>query len=415
MNVLNGLCNGDIAGTSSQRGCVVVIAIDPRYQVRALIGQVETVRAAEVYIQRVVEGSGLEGMRMVRRGDLDWQLYIDHHLDGIRDQVWALMESAETRLVTSGAVEVFLDLVVGVADTALLRARRPDLDITESVLVACADAALARAMATGARGAVYEIGQVESIRKELCTAVQLARSEPSDFLSVYQPIFAVGGSEPRGYEALLRWRRDGRVLKPADFIDEAESTSLIVPIGRRLVEQAIEALATQIGPRCGGDSFITVNLSPRQLADHHLAEQLQAMVGKHGIPPERVWLEIREDSVIGLNSPEQRMVEALDESGFVVCVDDLGAGYSALSYLRDLPVRAVKIDRSIISRLAVSDVDRQLVRAIKTMVDGQGIVSVAEGIETQEVYDVAADLGLDYVQGYLFGVPLPTVSASAPA
>lgn len=75
----------------------------------------------------------------------------------------------------------------------------------------------------------------------------------------------------------------------------------------------------------------------------------------------------------------------------------------------------MKIDRSIISRLAVSDVDRQLVRAIKTMVDGQGIVSVAEGIETQEVYDVAADLGLDYVQGYLFGVPLPTVSASAPA
>lgn len=387
-----------------------MIAIDPKYQGRALIGQTDMARAGEIYVQRLVEGLGPESVRSVRRGDLDWTLCIDRDLTDIADLVWTLVDAPVSRLVTCASGDIFVDPVVGIADAGLLRAQRPDLDITVRTLIACADTALAQAMKVGTREAVYEIGQVDAFRRNSITEVQLARSAPDDFQSAYQPIFAVGGSAPSGYEALVRWRHGGRIVQPPDFIDQAESSSLIVPIGRAIIERAVAALAAQNSD----DLFISVNLSPRQLADRRLVSTLLSIVDAHGLRPERVWVEINEDSVIGLGSPEQRTVEALGECGFVVCVDDLGAGYSALSYLRDLPIRAVKIDQSIVSRLTVSAVDRQLVQAIKTMIAGQGILSVAEGVETPEVYEVVADLGLDFIQGYLLGRPGPGLLGRTP-
>ncbi len=179
-------------------------------------------------------------------------------------------------------------------------------------------------------------------------------------------------------------------------------------IGRHAIGEAIRDLATDISDLAGGEeAFVSLNLSAQQLSDDGLACFLDGLIRDHGVDPARVWIEVREDQVIRLETSAARTVNALHDLGCTICVDDLGAGFSALRYVRDLPVDVLKVDRTLIAQLVHSHSDRAVVRAISEMAAATGLRMVAEGIESDDVLGVLTELGFDYAQGFFFGRPQP--------
>jgi EAL domain-containing protein (putative c-di-GMP-specific phosphodiesterase class I) len=245
------------------------------------------------------------------------------------------------------------------------------------------------------------------VRDEVGVANRLAAAVERDFHLHYQPIVTLPDLRPVGFESLLRWHTGDDVLSPAVFLAAAEATSLIVPIGRRAIGDAIRTLATDIWSTCGEDAFVSINLSGQQLWDDSIVDHIGGLIRTNDVDPQRVWIEIREDEAIRLGTAAAQAIHELHEIGCTICVDDLGAGYSALRYVRDLPVDVLKVDRTLIAGLTTNTSDRAVVQAICDMSRATGMTTLAEGVETEEVLAELGGLGFDMAQGYLFGKPEP--------
>lgn len=284
---------------------------------------------------------------------------------------------------------------------------RRDLPIAEpgDGLMAYADAALCTALRRRYKVAYADSSMLDTIRAEMDMVRRLRVSGDDSFFVVYQPLVELGDLQVRGFESLLRWRTPDGVVSPDAFISVAESSSLIVPIGWHSIRQTIATLATDITPRFGSQTCVTVNLSGQQLLDTQIANYIGGLIEEYRVDPAQVWVEIRENQVISLDSSAAHAVEQLHDIGCRICIDDLGSGFSALSYVRDLPVDVLKVDRSLISNLVNDGYDRAVVEAICEMAKAMGIVTVAEGIESPEILAKVTALGFDIGQGYLFGRP----------
>ena len=229
----------------------------------------------------------------------------------------------------------------------------------------------------------------------------------SDFELFYQPIVDINSLKAVGYESLLRWRVGGEIRPPADFLDAAEETSLIVPIGRLGVIAALHQLAKWHAESGDLNLFMSVNFSVRQLSDPGLAKLIQAGLDATGVPPSTLWIEVTERDLIRIGSPATQTLIELDELGCIVCVDDLGTGYAALRYMVEQPVKVVKVDRSLINKVGTDNTIRTIVRAVCSLSDSLGITTVAEGVEHDSELQGLRELGFTTVQGYLFGKPAP--------
>lgn len=130
-------------------------------------------------------------------------------------------------------------------------------------------------------------------------------------------------------------------------------------------------------------------------------------IDKYGLGPGQIWIEVQENEVIDFDTEAQRAVERLHESGCTISIDDLGSGFSALRYVRDLPVDVVKVDRALISAIADDPADRAVVRAICEMAETMDISTVAEGVERKADFDSVVELGFQFAQGIYFGAPGP--------
>ena len=194
---------------------------------------------------------------------------------------------------------------------------------------------------------------------------------------------------------------------PGDFLAVAEHTSTIVPIGRNGVTQAVRALHESIEPLCGPEAFVSINLSRQQLVDETIVDHVVTEIDKYGIGPGRIWIEVQENEVIDFDTEAQRAVERLHESGCTISIDDLGSGFSALRYVRDLPVDVVKVDRALISAMSDNPADRAVVRAICEMAETMNVSTVAEGVEQLADFSGVEELGFQYAQGIYFGAPKP--------
>jgi EAL domain-containing protein (putative c-di-GMP-specific phosphodiesterase class I) len=126
-----------------------------------------------------------------------------------------------------------------------------------------------------------------------------------------------------------------------------------------------------------------------------------------GVPASTLWIEVTERDLIHIGSPATQTLIELDKLGCVVCVDDLGTGYAALRYMVEQPVKVVKVDRSLISKVRTDDTIRAIVRAVCALSDSLGIITVAEGIELESDLQGLRELGFTTAQGYLFGKPVP--------
>lgn len=229
----------------------------------------------------------------------------------------------------------------------------------------------------------------------------------------YQPLFSIRNNSIVGFESLLRWQCPDRgMVSPNQFIALAEETSLIVPIGDWILEQAcidLKAFQTHWHPGPGSPShlFMSVNISVRQFQEPNFCEKLLALTQCYGVLPKHIKLEVTERIFLD----QADAVEAIDDcrkAGFEVSLDDFGTGYSSLSYLERCEIDSLKIDQSFTQKISSSHRAKILVSSIIDISKKLGLVTIAEGIETEEHRRILEDMGCDIGQGYLFSKPLPS-------
>jgi predicted signal transduction protein with EAL and GGDEF domain/FixJ family two-component response regulator len=230
--------------------------------------------------------------------------------------------------------------------------------------------------------------------------------ERDELVLYYQPKIDVRGAKMVGAEALMRWRRNGVLVPPGDFIPLAEETGLIVPLS----EWAIREAARQA--RIWQDNFgfadsIAVNLPSRLFERTDLVEYIHNAVTTYGVPHHAIELEITET---GLMKDLQNVIPSLhrlNEIGVEISIDDFGTGYSSLAYLTALPISELKIDRSFIRDLGMTPQSSAVVTAIIALARSLGLRVVAEGVENLRQMEVLHRLGCGVMQGFLFSKPQP--------
>ena len=223
----------------------------------------------------------------------------------------------------------------------------------------------------------------------------------------YQPIVSLVDGRLKGFEALVRWRHPVRgLVAPNDFIPLAEETGVIIAIDRWVLEEACTRAAAW--PSCpdGRRPTISVNASRRELDRPGSAEIVIEVLGKTGLAPGLLCVEVTE-SVVRDHPQALANLNKLRKHGVQVVMDDFGTGYSSLAALHTLPFTGMKIDRSFVSQITHAARSREVVAAILTLGRGLGLELVAEGVETKEQQQVLVELGCRLAQGYLFARPLP--------
>lgn len=247
----------------------------------------------------------------------------------------------------------------------------------------------------------------DQVVQRLAVEAGLRRALASGGIEVYyQPKVSEPGSRLTGAEALVRWRReDGALVPPADFIPVAENTGLIIPLSRFVLAEACrQVVQWRKGAR--KDFVVAVNLSPRQFLQPGLAQRIHAVLKETGAPPEALEFEITENLLLENRTDVLENLFALAEMGSSVVLDDFGKEYSSLSYIKRLPVQAIKIDRSFIDGLPEDEDDASIVRSVLSLARELELRVVAEGVETKAQRDFLLALGCAEFQGYLFGRPM---------
>lgn len=381
---------------------VLALAFDPYRQATVAYERSETIGRAEALIALV---GACPDVRVRRRGDLDWLVFLDSDT-GLDDQPVSSYVRRPRVLARLGASTASLPVAAGVARDADL----PGLPVDR--LIRLADAALGEAIGAHHSTVFADVQTLERVAAAVTVASRLAAAGEDEFVVHHQPIVELGDRRIVGFESLMRWSTDDGLRMPADFLEVAEQTSMIVPIGRHTTERAIADLAEIIIPRYGDDAFVTINMSIQELVAEGNDPHLAGVLRRHGVNPANVWIELGETQVITADGQTAAVIGDLHDLGCTICVDDLGAGFSALRYVFDLPVDVLKVDRSLISALGAGGTANAVVRAICGIARGVGATLVAEGIENEETLTRVDALGFDLGQGYLLGRPAPLTGAT---
>lgn len=225
----------------------------------------------------------------------------------------------------------------------------------------------------------------------------------------YQPIVSLDSGAVIGFEALIRWNHPTRgLIQPDTFIPIAEETGLIIPIGRWVLKEACSDLMRwQNKINCDHPLFMSVNISSKQFLRPNLLEEIQQILSESGLPPEQLKLEITETALMENTDETVHLIEQLKKSGIKIVIDDFGTGYSSMSYLQQLPIDTLKVDRSFISKMSgISDENKKIVETIIALAHELNMNVVAEGVETREQHIVLSAMKCQLAQGFLFSKPL---------
>jgi diguanylate cyclase (GGDEF)-like protein len=245
---------------------------------------------------------------------------------------------------------------------------------------------------------VHRLGQEHDLRRAI---------EESLLEVHYQPIIELSTGRISALEALARWPADWPEVPPAEFIRVAEETGLIGDLGQHVLREALRSLASWRRDGAVSDEVrISVNLSPRQLDDPSLPEKILSEIARAGITPDALRLEITESTLVHESDQISRLISRVCSSGVGLHLDDFGTQYSSLTALQQLPLLALKIDRSFVGDLTRHSNGEAMVRGIIALAHGLGLSTIAEGIETPAELQRLVELGCHYGQGFLLARPL---------
>ena len=300
--------------------------------------------------------------------------------------------------------EVFVTASIGIA----LSEGQGD---TPETLLRNADAAMYQAKELGRdRAELFDAPTHHRAVDNLRTGNALHRALERGELRVhYQPVLDLATHKLTGFEALIRWQHPERgLIPPAEFVPLAEETGLIVPIGMWALEEASRQTVRWHRAAHGGSRIsISVNLSPRQLAEPALPNEVARVLAETGLHPDSLWLEITESTLMRDTESALSALGALRALGVHLSVDDFGSGYSSLAYLERLPVEALKVDRSFVSGVGQRADSTAITTAIVHLARALNLLTVAEGIEQPGQLDALRAMGCELGQGFLFGKPRP--------
>jgi len=285
----------------------------------------------------------------------------------------------------------------------------PDHGRTPDGLMQRADVAMYRAKETGSGYVIYDIKFDEHSPRRLALIGELREAIGHDQLFLhYQPKISLKTHRVIGVEALIRWQHPEYGFVPPDqFILPAEQTGLIHSLTRWVLNAVLRQCL--IWNASGVKIPVSVNLSARNLHDPGLPDHLAELFKSSGELPEQLELEITESAIM---ADPQRALDAITRlkvMGLRFALDDFGVGYSSLAYLKKLPVDIIKIDKSFVMDMATDEDDMLIVLSTINLAHNLGLKVVAEGVETEQIWDRLFAFGCDAAQGYYMSKPLPAV------
>jgi diguanylate cyclase (GGDEF)-like protein len=307
------------------------------------------------------------------------------------------------RVIEIDGQEIYTSASIGIASSETAHESAADL-------MRDADLAMYRAKTEGrARVELFDTSLHEAAMRRLGLETDLRVAlRRGDFILHYQPIVHLRSNEIVGFEALIRWRRNGgELVSPLEFIGLAEETGLIVFIGAWVMREALATLARWQGEGPENANLtMSINVSFKQFHQPDFLESVVTAITASGVHPSTVRLEITESVTIRDADKTVEILKSLRALGVRVSMDDFGTGYSSLSYLHKLPFDTLKIDRSFVMALQQKSGGREIIRTILALAQSLRMEVVAEGAETIAHVDELREMGCGYAQGYFFSRPL---------
>jgi diguanylate cyclase (GGDEF)-like protein/PAS domain S-box-containing protein len=367
------------------------------------IGQRLTASLREVdTISRPLLGQTSKDDTLARLGGDEYTILLEdvrNPSDAVR-----VAERLQSRLAVPFTVHGYEIVVTASVGIALSTAACADAED----LLRDANIAMYRAKAAGkARCEVFDAAMHEGAVRRLELETELRKSlELGEFRIHYQPIISLKTGKITGFEALTRWQHGNRLVSPADFIPVAEETGLIVPMNRLLLCEACEQLRIwQAQFPAEPPLTMSVNVTSKEFAHPNLAKGIGETLRQTGLDPNDLQLEITETIAMGNPEKAASVLSELKLLGVRLSVDDFGTGYSSLSRLQQFPVDSLKIDRAFISVMDSDPESQKIVQVIIMLAQNLGLLTVAEGTETEEHVNQLKALDCGFAQGYYFSKP----------
>ncbi len=340
---------------------------------------------------------------VARHGGDEFVILADE-VDGVDDvdALAARIEATFAEPFLLGEQKVFCTASIGISI-----ARHGDK--TSETMLSEADAAMYQAKRAGrARAEIFDQGLKLELQRQRLLENELHNAVNDEQLRVhYQPLIDVASGTIRGCEALIRWEHPRRgLLSPADFMDIAEDTGLVVGIDRWILRKACET-AVRWKDEFGVRLDISSNVSALTIVDPGWSDYVDRTLRETGLDPGRLHLEMTETGLLQYPELAEATLVSLRALGVAAFLDDFGTGYSSLAHLQRLPLSGIKIDRSFVAGLGVVASDTIIVRSTINLGHDLGLTVIAEGVESVDQLAILNSYGCDLVQGYFLDRPLP--------
>ncbi|NOY72729.1 MAG: EAL domain-containing protein [Gammaproteobacteria bacterium] len=277
----------------------------------------------------------------------------------------------------------------------------------EMTLLRMADVAMYVAKRAAQGFSIYDPAKDEHKPSSLALLGDLREAiEQNQLVLYFQPKVSLQSGRLMGVEALVRWQHPKRgLMLPDSFIPFAEQSGLILPLTLWVLKRALMQLSTWY--EAGIHVDMAINLSVRNLQDSDFPRRVSNIVSNLGRAECKLWFEITETAIMADPARAEGVLVHLNDMNIDLSIDDFGTGYSSLAYLKQLPVKEIKIDKGFVMGMFSNDNDAVIVRSIIDLAHNIGLQVIAEGVENKESYDRLAELGCDLVQGYFISRPLP--------
>jgi predicted signal transduction protein with EAL and GGDEF domain len=283
----------------------------------------------------------------------------------------------------------------------------------EQSLLKYADMAMYRAKNSGKNRYIY---YDESMNSDILEHIKIEQEirrgiENDEFVLHYQPQFQVGTKKIVGFEALVRWEHPELGLKYPDyFIQIAENSNLMIPLGRIISKKAMEQISSWYKKGLN-PGVVSINFTTKQLEEENFFDDLKDLLKETECRAEWVEAELIERYVMRDTEKTTNLLKYFKDIGMQVAIDDFGTGYSSLSYLKYLEISKLKIDKAFIDELEFDMKDRAIAKSIIDLSIGLNLKVLAEGVETKKQYEILEELGCQIIQGYYFSRPVSADTA----